>query len=508
MSDRQQYRAFPGLVQCSAGRREALLSRPDGSALWLDARLAKMLALCDVPRSRDDHVSALAAPADQHRAAQAGIDALIELGLLVPVDALVARLRGEPTVSDSGPIEVVCVPTRRPKLLSRLRDSLSRVSDVEVVVDDAPAEDLARDVARRSGVSEELCSWALAGPPISTGASRNALMLRTRGRLSLQLDDDIVCEMAASPERCDGIGFVAQGSHRQIGFDVLPLAPRDPCAVSELLLGKSVRGLLRAKSVDVAGLSGSMLRRLEERDAVVVATQLGLMGDAATRSLDHYLWLGAPSRQRLVRSEAIYRRAMRTRQQWRVAPRLSLSQSGACMSYALGLDGRHALPPFAPRGRGSDGVFGVAVRATLRHGFFGYLPHVIAHRRGDQPSSASRTSLNDVLRVAIADSGIAAPHHDPHDNMRALGAALQRVPIDRVALSLRAATIRRMAALERLLDDEREKYPWWARDAEAWLAAQKVALLEPVPDEATPYIRRYGELLNAWPKMLECGLLR
>jgi hypothetical protein len=363
-------------------------------------------------------------------------------------------------------------------------------------------------LARRAGVAEEVTAFALLNPegcPITTGACRNALLLHTAGDLLVQVDDDTQCRLVAAPGRREGVHFTSRFDPTEFWF-----LPEEG---------------VESEEVDFLGLHESLLA-----GGSVAVTAAGVLGDSGMGSSLYLLGLDGPSRQRLLRSEGDYRLALRCHQVLRAVTRTTLSDGTLCMALNLGLDNRRLLPPFLSVQRNQDGVFGALVRACLPGSSFGFLPWAVLHRsparrdfsEGDLVDDARRVRCGQVVRALVAAA--ACPGPSPADNLRALGrtlaewGALPRPAFEeRVRLHVGEQRARLAARLEGLLKRHDGQPGFWAEDVRR--------VLEAVPDErfAVPLdleealgyeaarermprlLRRLGELLRAWPDLVEAA---
>jgi len=436
-SDR--YRMLPDLVRIPVGDGGGLVldifapDSGDATSQLLDAATMGMLSGCVGFATLEQHAAAIARDVQQApetAVIERRLGELAHAGLLTSEQALRAALREGATGEGEQPtLSAIGVPTRgRPKQLSACLASHIRATGerpLEIVVaDDAQngaeaqatrqvlaalalregvtllyagrAEKLryADALAACSGVEPELVRFAIAPDErreFGAGANRNALLLHQAGSLALQVDDDTRAELAPLPQTGAALSLDVGGSPEDYWFpkpgadaDSLRVCEAlDPCALHQRALGRSVRACIAEHTddaIDVSGVTGMLLRRLRHNAGRVLTTQLGIAGDAATGSLAHYLMLPVTARKRLLSSEAHYRHAIASRQVLRGVSTTLISDSPFCMSFALGLDHRELLPPFAPLGRNEDGIFGLLLKRAFRDGYTAFLPWTVAHR--------------------------------------------------------------------------------------------------------------------------------
>jgi hypothetical protein len=177
------------------------------------------------------------------------------------------------------------------------------------------------------------------------------------------------------------------------------------------------------------------------------------------------------------------------------------------------------------------------LRTCFRDAFFGYVPWVIEHapaaaRRSSFEAffeSLGRTPTTDLLCLLVGASRVEADRADPARSVRALGEVLERwgslPPADFeeiVRLQVLRARAVDLALLEDALDRSGREPAFWARDVER--AAERLRAALTRPSLAHPcdlvaergeeagralfqrLVRRYGELLRAWPDLWEAAV--
>jgi hypothetical protein len=254
----------------------------------------------------------------------------------------------------------------------------------------AEVVNFARELAGVTDVAPSLINFALLGDaacPVSTGASRNALLLGSVGETCLQFDDDIFCRTVSVPDRKPGLALVSDEDPTQFWFfpdketalASMNIVEEDIVATHESLLGNH---LAHCVASDRACLD---LDRFEARHDYlprsgrgrVRISCAGVAGDSGIASTG-YLFMAPSSRQRLL-SEAEYHAAVTSRQVLRGADEATLSVGANFMSGNLGLDNRGLLPPFLPVQRGSDAVFSLVLRTCFPHALVCFLPVALLH---------------------------------------------------------------------------------------------------------------------------------
>ena len=241
-------------------------------------------------------------------------------------------------------------------------------------------------LAVESGLSPEIVSFALFGDErctLSTGANRNSLLLDTAGTLLLAVDDDTICRIAPPPGREDTLSIFPGYDpsefwffpERERAIQALSFADVDVLACHELQLG-----------------SGG-----------VAMTLNGLAGDSGMASPRYYFTLAGASRDRLVASPEAYRSAMRSREIVRCVRRLTITPGPFCMTTFLGLDNRLPLPPFFPVQRNSDGIFGLMLQKCLGGSQVAFLPWVMLHAPEPARTFAPDEMWMDAATIRMAD---------------------------------------------------------------------------------------------------------
>lgn len=408
-----------------------------------------------------------------------------------------------------------------------------------VHIDETQRETFASEIAAASGIDPAITKLALTGDnrfPVTTGANRNTLLLACVDELSVQVDDDTICETAKNPAFAAQLKLTSSFDYmrywyydenewqsQQQGFE-----PPNFFRNHEMLLGKTVSECMKqfdADQIDLNDLESTFLKRLRTDNRVVV-TSLGVAGDSGGGGAFPLLRQDAEARGRLVRNKQVYEYTLATHQIIRSAPSPMISDTRACSGLNLGLDGRGYLPPFTPTQRNQDGVFGALFYAGMA-GFTAHLPWVLVHRRdqhrkvvsGEKAGSASGeiiemliTPFQPIISAGAADNIAAVGHL-----LVELGSADQREFENLVSDMLHAYTIYKINALETLLTKYGNYPDYWAADVRAhcntlreFIASDEVGTAADLvrifgPEQARTelrlMVRNFGEILKAWPAM-------
>jgi hypothetical protein len=396
-----------------------------------------------------------------------------------------------------------------------------------------------------AGISPTVASftmWGDGAPGPRTGANRNSLLLATAGRLIVTLDDDVECRISEgkAPDCRLAVtsGYPLVLNFRPSRAEAIasaPLVPQDFIAAHERFLGADIAECLScfdglASAQDLA-ISEHLMESLEEGRGCVAFTQNGVYGDNGFGSPSAYLSTGGLTRTNLLESEEVYRSAVSSRAVQAAAQRVTISDGAFCMAYALGLDNRKLLPPFSPAGRNQDGLFGQLLRKCFP-GLYGcHLCQAVLHDPAEERcfhkdaiwSDASRFRLTDILALAVNATGWTAPLRPMQDPIAGLGECLaefaQLPPTEFWRLMNTAA--RNMAAqraqiMDQLVRAHGSEPCYWVADIRRFCNELEAAIVKPVfliPPElpgsdsqgrAQDYVRRFGELLAAWPEIVDC----
>lgn len=520
-------------------------------------------------------------PAEEAANIQGGLLALADAGMFVSF----ADLR-RVCLPDQAPppIDLVAIPSAdRPAAAERavaslLADARRFARDREIVVADGSADPavradyrarlagLARAHAARlvyvgegerrefiarlaaRGHDPELLAFALADPErtgMAYGTGRNALLLRAVGRRFVCLDDDVVARPVDPPDALPGLTlFTGDGEgydnyqpqdiwfypDRAAAHAAARWSGGEALAGHAEMLGRPLPALLAAVPAGAPielddCLDRAILRRLRAGQGRVRVTFQGLLGDLGWYAPTWCLLFDRANRERLLASEATYRRALvSTRQALRLVRRATVGDGRFCQGAVLGLDHRDLLPPFFPVGRYEDGVFRTTLRALDETALFGHVPSALVHEpvagrawaEGDVWRPGGWARLGEIVvqcvRAAASPTSVAA-----------LGAHLRELgrlaPADfRAFVALRLWRQKELYArhLETLLARHGGGPAYWADDVRRHLGAlaEHAATREyPAPRDllgesgdpdralarAQRLVARFGELLVAWP---------
>lgn len=591
----ERYRAFPEGMRFAAGSQDQVVIDPlSGRPLVLSLEQGRVLSALRGEDTLDGHAARVAGGEPGQRGvdgARALVETLVHKGLLVSggalrgmiaraaalhpaprgpaaigmlgvptngrADGLVACLRSHAAAARAHGRRVVCVVADSAvgEAAAATRDALvalaadDRMSGMEIrYAGRGERERFCEVLALAAATSPTLVRFALFGDPrfeVDTGANRNALLLDGAGEALLMVDDDVRARTAPPPARSEGLGLVS-GDPNEAWFPDPGAAPvaeegwetPDPFALHETLLGADVARVAAGQHdgmpADLRRAGAGFFRRLVRRGGRVVTTQLGGAGDHGMGASFGLLLLGGASHERLVASEARFRDAFTRRWLVRSATRPSIGDTSFCMSMSLGLDARELLPPFAPVGRDSDGLFGLTVRACVGDAFAGFVPRAVEHvplrpRTASfehEKHIAGQGGVNEHLRMAIAAAFEARDVHT-EAHLRHAGEVLCRLaerPRDAEHF-FREQTMRglsrRLAQIERQLAERGRRPAFWAQALDGFAAALRSALADPtayLPAELLAahgepaaralfldHVTAVGHLFTAWPALFEAA---
>jgi hypothetical protein len=387
----------------------------------------------------------------------------------------------------------------------------------------------AAKLATESSVDRDIVDFALFGDERcrrTTGANRNALLLDTIDALVFSADDDTVCHTAAAPEMEASVVVTSEYDPTEFWFfpdrqrALEAVSPVDTAALDdhERFLGRTVADL--PGTADAAGK--------------VTITLHGLVGDSGMGAPRYFLSLDGASRDRLLASEAAYRSALHSREVLRTVSQPTVAASAFCMTPFYGFDNRRLLPPFFPVERNSDGIFGLMVHNYVADSRVAFLPSVLLHAPQEHRSFGDGAASADAAGVRIADLLIAViqahklTSMEEGDDLRLarLGsfladlASLETEDFARVAgAAQQLRTLAATALLEQRLREHAAAPGFWADDVRKTIETLRATAASAdyiVPRDlcegrdrpralelARELIMKYGELLDAWPVLVE-----
>lgn len=401
----------------------------------------------------------------------------------------------------------------------------------------------AERLAARAGVDPALAGWALLGDPrlMTEVATRNAVFLDLLDRPHAHFDDDVLPFAPPGGSVEAGWRVVTGGDPTRIGFPgpgaAVPSGgePVDLLAAQAAVLGRDAGSLLAegAAPAPLDGATNATLTMLVTGETRVGTTMLGLLGDPGMGS-PHYLLLRDGEARRAML--AGYPETLAGRRIARAVPRPTLGDGGLFMTYAVAFDPACAATlPFFPHGRNGDGAWAHAMARVAPRLLRAWLPLRVGHapeppRRWELVEELPRTGdwlLTDLLQACVRSRDF--PRGEPPAARRAhLGhrlVELASLPPAAFDEFWRTRWIEGLAAylrrLEAALDRHGGEPAAWAGHVRLALAGGRASLENPeghLPPEVRAFldadatrvfvqeqVRRYGELLLAWPAVVEAA---
>jgi hypothetical protein len=543
----------------------------------------RLLEGCNVFDTLDGHAERVANRLRSGRelvpAVRRLLDQLVDAGALVREADVISACRT--ITSSSSPADRIAafgVPTRnRPQTVIRALDSyleccseLGRSIDLTVVDMSMPPhanavreglrrlaatrhvsiryagrmeiEQFASMLDSRCGVDRATTDFlfALDGEfPVSTGATRNALLLDTIGQRAVSVDDDTLAVMFEPPVVRSGLALSSAPDPSHFWFfdrrDTVLARPRvqgDPIAIHGGWLGRDLAACVTRETgrVDVDELGPGLLHHVMTGEARVTLTFMGIAGDCAMASPAYLASLRGQSRARLTSAPGTYARALVSRELIRCVHAPTLTDSPFCMTLNVGYDNAQPLPPFLPVCRNQDMLFGTLLRIVSPASCFAHLPMALLHDPPLSPSVPGEWRMRlgagvcDLIGTLVAD--VAPSVGDAVTRTRLIGdllGALGRLPRGEFEEIVGRVWSRRLAhALVRLEPTLQEEGP------EAWKAdvRQQVEQLHAAITSAAPVIPidlpgtgsaeekgrafqrlvgRFGDLLHHWPAIRDAA---
>jgi amino acid adenylation domain-containing protein len=382
-------------------------------------------------------------------------------------------------------------------------------------------------LAGESGLDPELLAWAIGDAERSGrayGANRNALLLDGAGSLFLSFDDDTTARLrlphamqaGVALQTEPGVGEIRVLSDGAGEADFTGDAALDLVGAHQGFLGRPVGAVLRTAGSPQVGRSDPAALGPPDL-ARVVASYHGWAGDSGWESGAEARFLSGAAWEWLTRSEDAYWEALENPALVRYAPQTTLSRAPEFFALGSGFDGSADLPPFLPRFRREDVLWGVSLRHGCPGGFVAHLPVLIGHGR---PRGGVRAGQDTVDVAQVVETIF--DHLPPGQGVEGLGAGL--VESGRLSAADFAARVQgwvagRIGGELDLLDQRIRRCPrdrsFWAQDAGAMVTILRDRLSRPgellprlafrtiSPEAAQSALQAFfidlGRLFAAWP---------
>jgi len=176
----------------------------------------------------------------------------------------------------------------------------------------------AKKLSEVGNIPAEIVSWACIGDKEygagTYGANRNALLLHTVGERIFTTDDDVICQVAASPGIKEGLALSSGGWPAELWFypdrdsalGSVQFVEQDMLALHERWLGQDPKGGVASYSRDdllsFEQAAPGFLRRFATRPSRIAMTTHGLIGDGGWGSTELLLFQTGESFKRLTSS--------------------------------------------------------------------------------------------------------------------------------------------------------------------------------------------------------------
>jgi hypothetical protein len=400
-------------------------------------------------------------------------------------------------------------------------------------------------LGRTAGVDRDVLNFALGMDGkggFAAGSVRNQILLLLSNERLLSIDDDAEYAFISHPKIADSA--LALTAHKDtssvyVGRDVSQIVKAGLSEhwsslvfnlFSNWIGGCPLQCLSRLTISDKGEMCRDMVRSLYFQAARIGAVFPGLYGDPGS---DCSMYLSALDEERgrrdLVCSAEDYLAGHRSREVIRVNRMPTLLHGGPFMSGLMGLDNNGTLPPFFPRFRNSDGIFGWMCSQCCTGFLSMHLPWAHKHyprnvrsipRHGEESGRFWRFSD---LFLALARSFLAPSASVLGHDLATLGVQLNRV--NRLRRSswcelVVEASVHYIAAELTFWESQLALYggrpEFWAKSVRAYINERKDILLS--ADRLVPLeyrevaeadqwrllredLRLYGELLLSWSSL-------
>lgn len=430
-----------------------LANRRNGKRTVVTGEVLMALRHCKRFRSLDGHCRHLGQVLPNPRGQDAELKRILQLvreaGFLASANELIERL-WQPAPTPARPAEVVaCVTTcDRPgplrRLLERLPPSEEKTPRLRYwVIDDSRQPEsrqrnqgIVTEIAGRGrcaigyfGIAEQqrmieqlvdrlpereaAIRFLLEPSPdsdiVSHGRTRNLGLLLSVGQPLLFLDDDILPQVFTPP--VPALSTKISSSPREAVFFSSNeewgryQAPEglDPLRRHAEFLGLSLQQALPKVAEKSQGHEAlaelTAAERLELRpDSPILVTACGAYGDPGIANNYWLFNLDGPSLDRLIASEAGYRRGLSERNLWLGRAGYQFVPNIALLSQLTGLDNGALLPPYFPFFRNEDFLFGFMTQLLHPDVVLLDLPWAITHL----PDPPRRWEINAVDQIAYS----------------------------------------------------------------------------------------------------------
>lgn len=410
-------------------------------------------------------------------------------------------------------------------------------------------EAYAARVASCSGVPESVVRFAFLGDSrcsFSLGAVRNCLLADTIGERTVHVDDDTICAVHTLPNVDVGVHLTSEHDPNEYWFwdtleaaiDHSPRSNRDFLGVHEAVLGRSPLSILgEAVRADLpvslgASVNADLATMLSHPTARVDLSMAGVIGQLGGPGWHQWrLRTKGSSFGRLIGDEKAYPTRLYSRELTRCPSRLTLTNSAYCIGCNLGLNNTHGLPPFMPVQPMEDIVFGAMKRALLPQSVSAFVPYSIVHDpRSFRPDQSTHVPMayyaNRVLRDLVFHFQHAWPkpqgrplHHfgaflieTGHLPPRTFGSFIREI--------VGAVVVQDIANAQLALMERKSAPEFWKASLRSYVSEAQTLAVTANPAAPSDFsggeterqtvfqdiVVRFGELLLAWPAMMDAAV--
>lgn len=389
-------------------------------------------------------------------------------------------------------------------------------------LDAAFANRLGQALGRELGAdAAETLAFALGLGPSPGGAagrygvSRNRLLLSLAGRAFAMSDDDILPD------------FRLDSGATEEAFESETLDPTSIRPYAEEAAVESFSSRLEAfpHAVYSRMLGARYEAEGSGRERGVAALCFGSWGDSGLPASRYLLTGRSAVDDSAYADEAVYEAAMAGRLVYRASSATSLGGT-FYMGMHSALDARSELPPFAPLGRGEDGLWGTMLHFLHPDLAIAYPPLAVHHAPSELRSSGRAEALgfafrlNDLLLYLMLEAGARPGTEEaPYALLGSDFEELSRRPLPafcRAIAELRSrAAESRVAVLDAILAAYDGEPDFWACDvreararAEQEMQRGDFVLPDDFEGEAPAlqgYIGSFGKLVSGWPSIFEAA---
>jgi hypothetical protein len=408
--------------------------------------------------------------------------------------------------------------------------------------------EFAKQIALASGVTPRIIEFAIGDWEArsgGTGATHNAAVLQSVGRLALTVDAHSECRVVKTGHG-GSLMLTSSGDARTLRFFVDPaildrgvsFSTDSALLVHECLLGRSLPDCIAdfpAGAIELRTMTAPLFRMIATGRGRVRVSLNGMVGDCGKQSSSGYLWLEGEARSELMLSADVYGSIWRSRQVTRTVDQYCITEVPCRSSALAAIDNRGLLPPVIPLGRDAHDMFGMLLRHCAPESCFAYVPQALVHTLTSPPSFATNELWEDVgftlrelmelLVDAVAPQHISGTAEQRMDQIGERLAELGRADSIEFLDFLRRTALTYVHAKMHFIEDILERYgntpDYWAGDVKRHRRAWRELLCRQdwfVPSELTEafgaaeepaalqtIVGLFGELLRSWPAMRDAA---